>query len=52
MQIKKDVKAKLTLSAAGASAGEGPRTHVQGAMSHFSTNGERTRMIYGCKCRC
>ncbi|KAJ4145157.1 hypothetical protein LMH87_004015 [Akanthomyces muscarius] len=28
-KIKKDVKAKLTLSAAGASAGEGPRTHVQ-----------------------
>ncbi|KAM3426826.1 hypothetical protein NHJ13734_009248 [Beauveria thailandica] len=28
-KIKKDVKAKLTLSAAGASGGEGPRTHVQ-----------------------
>ncbi|OAA69500.1 hypothetical protein ISF_02770 [Cordyceps fumosorosea ARSEF 2679] len=28
-KIKKDVKAKLTLSAAGASGAEGPRTHVQ-----------------------
>ncbi|EGX89868.1 DUF92 domain protein [Cordyceps militaris CM01] len=28
-QIKKDVKAKLTLSAAGASEAEGPRTHIQ-----------------------
>lgn len=29
-QIKKDIKAKLTLNATGASGGEGPRTHVQG----------------------
>ncbi|KAJ6780318.1 hypothetical protein PWT90_05315 [Aphanocladium album] len=28
-KIKKDVKAKLTLSAGGDSGGEGPRTHVQ-----------------------
>jgi uncharacterized membrane protein len=30
MQVKKDVKEKLTIQSTGSSGGEGPRTHIQG----------------------
>lgn len=36
-QVKENVKAKLTVSAKGTSGGEGPRTHVQGAMSAWES---------------
>lgn len=33
VQVKKDIKEKLTIQSTGSSGGEGPRTHIQGILS-------------------